>query len=659
MYLIGYSIDNLSLIALTIATGFVVDDAVVVIENIMRHIEAGMPPLQASRQGAREIGFTVLSISISLVAVFIPILLMSGIVGRLFREFAVTLSVAILISLVVSLTTTPMLCALLLRGHSGRKRGRLYRASEWAFDRVLGAYDWSLTRVLRHPGLTLAVLLGTVALSVALYITVPKGFFPQQDTGRLVGSIQADQDTSSQAMRRLLTRFAQVASEDPAVDGVVAFNGGGGAANRANMFMALKPLGERKLSADRVIGRLRRKLASIPGATLYLQAVQDLRIGGRASNAQFQYTLQGDDLAELNEWAPRMLAQLRQVPGLLDVSSDQQNQGLEADLAIDRASAARMGITTQQMDAALYDAFGQRQVSTIYTALNQYHVVMEVDPSFSQSPDGLRYLYVRPTGSTSGAQVPLSTFAKKSLGSAPLSVNHQSSFPSVTISFNLQPDLSLGDAVDRIQKVASDIQLPATIHGKFAGTAQAFQESLANEPILIAAALLAVYIVLGMLYESLLHPITILSTLPSAGVGALLALVATNTALDVIALIGIILLIGIVKKNAIMMIDFALDAERREGRSPEEAIHQACLLRFRPITMTTMAALLGGLPLAIGLGVGSELRRPLGIAVVGGLLFSQALTLYTTPVVYLLLDRMRVRRELRAESLPHVIGGLA
>ncbi len=643
MYLIGYSIDNLSLIALTIATGFVVDDAVVVIENIMRHIEDGMPPLEASRRGAGEIGFTVLSISVSLVAVFIPILLMGGLVGRLFREFAVTLSVAIMISLLISLTTTPMLCAWLLRPRSAKPRGRLYMASEWAFSRVISLYDRSLTRVLRHPYVTLGVLLGTVALSIGLYVTVPKGFFPQQDTGRLVGSIQADQDTSSQAMQKMLVEFARTTSEDAAVEGVVAFSGGGGAANRANMFVSLKPLGERKLSADRVIGRLRGELSHIAGATLFLQPVQDLRIGGRASNAQFQYTLQGDDLRELNEWAPRMLAQLRKVPGLLDVNSDQQNQGLESDLAIDRATAARLGVSVQQIDGTLYDAFGQRQVSTTYTALNQYHVVMEVDPEFSQNPGGLRHVYVQPSGAGGSPLVPLDVFVRGHEGAAPLSVNHQSTFPAITLSFNLQPGLSLGDAVTRIQAVAADIGLPATIHGRFAGTAQAFQESMANEPILIAAAILAVYIVLGILYESLLHPVTILSTLPSAGVGALLALVITGTSLDVIALIGIILLIGIVKKNAIMMIDVALEAERRGGTTPDVAIHQACLLRFRPITMTTMAAMLGGLPLAIGLGVGSELRRPLGIAVVGGLLFSQALTLYTTPVVYLLLDRLRLR----------------
>jgi multidrug efflux pump len=656
MYLIGYSIDNLSLIALTIATGFVVDDAVVVIENIMRHIEAGMKPLPAVRQGAREIGFTVLSMSISLVAVFIPILLMGGIVGRLFREFAVTLSVAILMSLVVSLTTTPMLCALLLRPKAHERRGRLYRASEWVFDTVLSVYGRSLAHVLRHPVLTLTALLVTIALSIYLYVVVPKGFFPQQDTGRLIGNIQADQDTSSQAMRQLLQQFSTKTSQDPAVESVVSFSGGGGAANRANMFVQLKPLSERKLSADRVIGRLRGALSSIPGATLFFQPVQDLRIGGRASNAQFQYTLQGDDLRELNEWAPKMVNRLRQVPGLLDVNSDQQNQGLEVDVGIDRATASRVGITAQQIDATLYDAFGQRQVSTTYTALNQYHVVMEVDQEFAQNPEGLREVYVRTTNPSAPLQQ-LRTFSDTAHAAAPLSVNHQGTFPAITLSFNLTPGLSLGDAVREIQEAAVDIGLPGSIHGKFAGTAQAFQESLANEPLLILAALIAVYIVLGMLYESLIHPITILSTLPSAGVGALLALSLTKTPLDVIALIGIILLIGIVKKNAIMMIDFALASERETGASPRDSIYQACLLRFRPIMMTTMAALLGGLPLAIGLGVGSELRRPLGIAVVGGLIFSQALTLYTTPVVYLLLDRMRLRSG-RARHFPHGIAAV-
>jgi multidrug efflux pump len=667
MYLVGYSIDNLSLMALTIATGFVVDDAIVVVENISRHLEAGDKPFQAAVKGAREIGFTVVSISISLIAVFIPILLMGGLVGRLFREFAVTLSVAIAISMVVSLTTTPMMCAVILKHKDERREGWLGRASERAFNRVLSWYEWLLDHVLAHPAITVGVLLFTVGLTVALAVVVPKGFFPQQDTGRLTGNIQADQDTSSRAMQAMLGRFASVMSMDPAVDNVVAFTGGGGGGNTVNtgrMFVALKPLSERKLSADEVIGRIRGKLSgknAIPGATLYLQSVQDVRIGGRASSAQYQYSLQGQDFAELTSWAPKMLGALRDIPGVVDSNSDQQNRGLQADVTIDRAAASRLLITPQQIDDALYDAFGQRQVSTMYTNLNQYHVVMESDPELielSQGPSALRHVYVRPAATSApasatragvagaiaapiGPPVPLGSFAKPRVDSAPLSVTHEAQFPSVTLSFNLTPGTSLGDVVDRIKQAEGRIGLPASIHGRFSGAAQAFQESLTSEPLLIAAALLAVYIVLGMLYESLIHPITILSTLPSAGVGALLALLITRTDLSVMSLIGIILLIGIVKKNAIMMIDFALDAERTRGLSSHDAIREACLLRFRPITMTTMAALFGSLPLAIGFGVGSELRRPMGIAVVGGLIFSQALTLFTTPVVYLLLDRLR------------------
>jgi multidrug efflux pump len=640
MYLLGYSIDNLSLMALTVATGFVVDDAIVVIENITRHLEAGLQPMEAALRGAKEIGFTVVSISLSLIAVFIPILLMGGIVGRLFREFAVTLSVAIGVSLLVSLTATPMMCAKLLRAHDQEKKGRFNRTSERAFAWILGRYERSLDWVLHHQPLTLAVTLGTMAATIVLYVKIPKGFFPQQDTGRLNGSIVADQDSSFQSMQPKLTQFVNTVGQDPAVESAVGFLGG--TVNTGRVFVSLKPKEKRNVTVDQVIARLRGKLAHVPGATLYLQAVQDVRVGGRFGSAQYQYTLQGDDPTVLFQWAPRVIDRLRRLKELADVNSDQQNRGLQAALTIDRATASRLGITPQVIDNTLYDAFGQRQVSTMYTPLNQYHVVMEVDPKFGQNPDGLRYIYL-PT--RTGGMVPLAAFTRFQPNTAPLQVNHQGQFPSVTISFNLPVGVALGTAVDAIDRAKADIRLPATIRGSFQGTAQAFQASLANEPILIAAALLAVYIVLGVLYESLIHPVTILSTLPSAGVGALLALIAFRTELSVIALIGIILLIGIVKKNAILMIDFAIDAERNQGKGPEEAIFQACLLRFRPITMTTMAAMLGGLPLAIGGGTGSELRRPLGIAIVGGLMLSQMLTLFTTPVVYLYLDRLRLRWE--------------
>jgi multidrug efflux pump len=640
MYLLGYSLDNLSLMALAISTGFVVDDAIVVLENINRHLEQGVKPVPAAFLGAKEIGFTVVSMSTSLVAVFIPILMMGGIVGRLFREFAVTLSAAIGVSLLVSLTTTPMMCAKLLRPLDTEKHGRLYHLSEGAFDRLLKSYDFALRWVLRHQAFILIVTIATACLSVYLYILVPKGFFPQQDTGRLGGSIQAEQDISFQALRQKMNDYVAIIMKDPAVATVTAFVGGGGTANTGRMFIMLKPLGERKASADQVISSLRGKLAHVPGATLYLQSAQDLQIGGRMGNAQYQYTLQSESLADLNLWAPKVLAKLRQLRQLKDVNTDQQNRGLEARLVIDRDTAARLGIQPAAIDAALYQAFGQSQVSTIYEQLNQYHVVMEVDPRYQQTPDALQSIYVP---SKSGAMVPLATFSHYEPSNAPLAVNHQAQFPSVTISFNLGEGVSLGEATQLIERANREVNLPATIHASFQGTAAAFQSSLSSEPVLIAAALAAVYIVLGILYESYIHPITILSTLPSAGVGALLALLLTHNDLNVIALIGVLLLIGIVKKNAIMMIDFALDAERKEDKSPEDAIYQACIMRFRPIMMTTMAALLAGLPLALGTGTGSELHRPLGITIVGGLIVSQMLTLFTTPVVYLYMDRMRLR----------------
>jgi multidrug efflux pump subunit AcrB len=752
MYLLGYTVDNLSLMALTISTGFVVDDAIVVIENITRYIEEGMQPFEAAMKGSREIGFTVVSMSTSLIAVFIPILLMGGIVGKLFREFAVTLSVAIAVSLLVSLTTTPMLCAKFLKARDESRHGKIYRASERAFLWLHREYETGLRWVLRHQWLMLGVVFATVLLNGYLFVIVPKGFFPQQDTGRIGGTTRAAQDISFDAMRDKQRELAQMVLDDPAVNTLVAFAGGsgpgGGALNVGRMFINLKPPSDRKgVTSDMVVNRLRKKLTSVPGAALFLQVQQEIQIGGRVADAQYQYTLSDENLEELNHWAPRLLERMRTMPELRDASTDQQDQGLAANLVINRDTASRLGVTASAIDQTLYDAFGQREVSTMYTGLNQYFVVMEVDPKYQLSPDSLNGIYVKagstgattalpntgtagnpaaavaaatatsaapafttaPAAATSaifptsggalvattttsgsasglgptmagtlsgigpdlnaapasassaaappaaaapaaaaataptatGAMVPLSAFAQFVSERTPLAVNHQGQYPAVTLTFNLAPNVALGQAVTALEHAQSEMGMPSTVHASFQGTAQAFQDSLRNEPYLILAALFAVYIVLGILYESLIHPLTILSTLPPAGVGAILALLITGTDLSIIALIGILLLIGIVKKNAIMMIDFALQAEREQGLAPVDAIYQACLLRFRPIMMTTMAALFGGLPLAIGMGSGSELRQPLGITIVGGLIVSQMLTLFTTPVVYLFFDRLQ------------------